>query len=135
MVRQVTRIGVYGVALRDRSLLLTMNKSGFYKGLLSLPGGGVEFGETAEETLRREFKEEVAMSFKQMKLLDNLSFFGQDSSYAFHHMGQIYQVDDCSILPDIIAEEQHDWYPLNTIDLAHLVPFSKIMVQRFRSQQ
>lgn len=40
-----------------------------WRGLLSVPGGHIEVGETAEEAVRREVKEEVGLDVKPVKLL------------------------------------------------------------------
>ena len=47
----LSRFGAYGILLGDSAILLTRKKSGPYKGLWDLPGGGIEFGETPEEAL------------------------------------------------------------------------------------
>jgi 8-oxo-dGTP pyrophosphatase MutT (NUDIX family) len=54
-------------------LLVVRQKRGPYAGKLDFPGGGIEFGESAELALRREFSEEVAMEFDSLQLIDNLT--------------------------------------------------------------
>ena len=45
-------IGCYGVVYNDEGEVLLIKKArGAYKGQFDLPGGGIEYGETAEETL------------------------------------------------------------------------------------
>lgn len=135
-LRKVIRIGVYGVALQDNMILLTSKGTcGCYAGLLDLPGGGVEFGESPEETLRREFQEEVGMSFAEMKLLDNLSHT-QDvhnvpDPFAFHQLGQIYSVTGVHAIPDVLAQDEFAWYPLAALRPEQLTPFAKVVFSRF----
>jgi 8-oxo-dGTP pyrophosphatase MutT (NUDIX family) len=50
----IERTAVRGVLFRDPDLLLLSSRHGDYK----FPGGGVEPGESFEEALRREFREE-----------------------------------------------------------------------------
>lgn len=50
-VDQISRYGAYGVLLQEGEILLTLKKSGPYLGLWDLPGGGIEFGETASKTM------------------------------------------------------------------------------------
>ena len=44
----------------EKKTLLIRQKRGPYAGKLDFPGGGIEFGESPEQALRREFAEEVA---------------------------------------------------------------------------
>jgi len=48
-LRKVTRIGAYGVAIRDMLYCLPQKGQWCYAGLLDLPGGGIELSETPEE--------------------------------------------------------------------------------------
>ena len=95
-LKQITRIGVYGILVEDSKILLTTKIKGPYKGLLDLPGGGIEFGESPKETLQRELEEEVGIQFAEEFFFDNLSFQAEylenENSYKFHHLGLIYEV-------------------------------------------
>lgn len=59
---QLRRVGVYGRCITDDSILLT-RLAPFEpdRDKWTLPGGGMEFGETPHETLRREFVEETSL--------------------------------------------------------------------------
>ncbi|MDB6080757.1 MAG: pyrophosphohydrolase [Chlamydiia bacterium] len=128
-LRRVTRIGVYGIAICDGLALLTVKKGGCFKGLLDLPGGGIEFGESPEQTLRREFLEEVAMTFDTMQLLDNLShtrsILQVEDPFHFHHLGLIYRVSGCVAVPGLPCEEEFAWYPIKDLQNERLTPFAQ----------
>ncbi|WP_114854255.1 NUDIX domain-containing protein [Brachybacterium sp. YJGR34] len=53
--------GVYGLWQQDGRLVLVRKTRGPYTGLLDLPGGTPEAGETTEQTLRRELHEETGV--------------------------------------------------------------------------
>lgn len=126
---QKTRIGVYGIALRDRHLLLTMKTAGAYEGLLDLPGGGIEFGENHEMALRREFQEEVGMAFTTCRLVDNCSHCQEvvlpPDWFQFHHLGSLYMVDDPQELPTP-GQDPFGWYHIDELTSEQLTPFAKV---------
>lgn len=62
-------IAVDGVIIRDESILLIKRKNQPFKGMWALPGGFVEYGETVEEAILREVKEETGMDAKIKRLL------------------------------------------------------------------
>jgi ADP-ribose pyrophosphatase YjhB (NUDIX family) len=101
MTRQVMRVGVYGVAMNEGKVLLIKQKTGPFTGLYDFPGGGLEFGESVEQALRREFMEEIAMEFQSLKFIDNLTATvevpgaASDQPYSFYQIGMIYQVEGC----------------------------------------
>lgn len=61
--------GVKALILKDNKFL-AMHNNGVKEDLWELPGGRMEFGETAEETLKREIMEETGLLVKPIKLLD-----------------------------------------------------------------
>ncbi|HEV7958653.1 MAG TPA: NUDIX domain-containing protein [Acidimicrobiales bacterium] len=71
MSRQHTSVRAYGVLVRDESVLLVRSSSPqIVPPLWWLPGGGIDFGESPEDTLLREFHEETGLAIKDPILLD-----------------------------------------------------------------
>jgi 8-oxo-dGTP diphosphatase len=65
---QSIRIRAAGILVHDGKILLVRHeKNG--KSYWLVPGGGVDFGESAEEALVREYKEEVGLDVKVGKLV------------------------------------------------------------------
>lgn len=62
------QLGVSTLVLYEENLLLVKRGKQPAKGLWSLPGGRVEWGETLQEAARREVKEETGL------LVENLTF-------------------------------------------------------------
>ncbi|MFA0962995.1 NUDIX domain-containing protein [Roseivirga sp. BDSF3-8] len=64
------RVRVCGICLMDGGLLLTEHKGLGPQGRLWIPpGGGMQYGESAEECLVRELKEETGLEIAAGKLL------------------------------------------------------------------
>ena len=128
-INQISRYGAYGIVLQDSKLLLILKKSGPYKGLWELPGGGIEFGETPEEALKRELLEETALSASRLEFLSHATFNGEyeknGERYGFHHIGMIYKVMDANHVPNLIPEEEGRWFSLSDIKLDELTPFAR----------
>lgn len=96
-MKNVMRVGVYGVSLENNKMLLIIQKSGPFQNKFDFPGGGVEFAETIEDALRREFQEEVSCTFKSCNLLYNLTstidvLLEKEESYSFYQIGMIYKI-------------------------------------------
>ncbi|MGD0795082.1 MAG: NUDIX hydrolase [Dehalococcoidales bacterium] len=63
-------VGVGAVVIRDRSLLMVKRAQEPSLGKWSIPGGGVELGETLYEAVKREVFEECSVTIEIERLLD-----------------------------------------------------------------
>ena len=81
-----------------------------------LPGGRMEFGENAEETLKREIQEELGVHVNPIKLIDTWNHVRDNN---FHIAGVVYY---CQLESnDIRLSDEHDGY--EWIDINH---YSKV---------
>lgn len=55
-------------------------------------GGGIEFGETAEEALRREFAEELGVTLTDVRLLDVVENIFDYEGHPGHEIAFVYSV-------------------------------------------
>lgn len=69
-----SHLGVYGILLKNRSILLVKKSRGPYTGKLDLPGGKPEHGESPQQTQAREILEETGVRAHASKLFDNAKF-------------------------------------------------------------
>lgn len=128
-----SRHGSYGILIQDGKVLLTQNHSGPYQGLWGLPGGGIEFGESPEDTLQREFLEETGLSITNIHPLRVITTCGSsgsdEGSYHFHHICHVYRILVWEKRPEHIAEEQMQWVALDSISYDQLIPFTKRVLE------
>ncbi len=121
--QQITRIGVYGVIMNQRKMLLIRQQKGPYAGKLDFPGGGIEFGETVEQALRRELTEEVSMVFDRCHLIDNLTttvdILQPHKAAIFYQIGMIYRIDGCRPINEGQTELESLWVDPMTLQEEH----------------
>lgn len=119
-------------------ILLTLKKSGPYKGLWGLPGGAIEFGETPEEALKRELIEETALVGAELELLCVATNFGEVDYHGerveFHHIGIIYKVRNALLNPNLTPEEEGRWALLADLKQEELTPFAQQILSHVNSR-
>lgn len=91
-------LGVYGIFFQDNKVLVIKKSRGPYAGQYDLPGGGLEFDENVEESLKREFLEETNSTVNEMSLIGVNEYrceFKKENGELkdFHHLGIYYKVD------------------------------------------
>jgi ADP-ribose pyrophosphatase YjhB (NUDIX family) len=91
--------GAYGILTNNLAseILLVRKSRGPYTGLLDLPGGRIEPGESPEDAVRREFVEETG---QDVRVEGRIGDFDHTVSYSppglgevnLHHIGVIFRV-------------------------------------------
>ena len=80
------RVGVYAVIIENNKILLTRQWDGY-----SLIGGGVEKGETIEESIVREVKEETGLTIMPDKIIHQATtFFKRNAEAQANQSIQLY---------------------------------------------
>jgi ADP-ribose pyrophosphatase YjhB (NUDIX family) len=125
---------ITGVAIYDGKVLLQKPAD---EGFWFLPGGRAEFLETAEETLRREMREELHTDIAIERLLWVVENFFQHGGRSFHELGLYFLMSfpenspmldtgQTFIVREIIHETTYEfifqWHPLDSLKDIPLYP-------------
>jgi len=80
--------GVGAVVVGSQGVLLARRDKPPGKGLWSIPGGGVEIGETQMESVKREVEEETGVQCEVLELISTFDFITKDDAGAieFHFL-------------------------------------------------
>lgn len=120
------RLGAYAVVLQDDHILLTrISPMGYPSGTWTLPGGGVDHGESPHVAVRRELYEETGLQASTIRLVDvhdiHVVAPGRDDRYEdYHGVHLLYAVQ---VLP---GTSPHVVEVDGTTDLACWVPLSEV---------
>jgi len=76
--RELPRVGVGAVVIRDGRILLVKRGSSPGKGLWAPPGGLVELGETVREAAEREILEETGITIRAKEAFYTFDFIDRD---------------------------------------------------------
>ncbi|RKT53822.1 NUDIX hydrolase [Saccharothrix australiensis] len=83
----------------DGAVTFVHQRKGPYAGHWLLPGGGVEVGETAEETARREVLEETGCRVGRLDLFAVYEFLGEWAQGPYHLVMFAFRADEPSTVP------------------------------------
>lgn len=128
-----THVGAYGFIIKDDCIALIKKARGGYKGMLDIPGGGIEHDETPSDALKRELMEEAGVTVNNFELIDVTSRtfkwqMYEDTIEDLHHIGVLYKVD---VFEDEVKSEADgidsagcNFYKINELDKEQLTPFA-----------
>ena len=115
--------GVGVVVFRDKEVLLVRRVTDPDKGLWSIPGGGVEVGETQSEAAVREVLEETGFNVRILELVSTADVIVPDKSgnIEFHYLLNHYlgEVLSGSIRPES-PDAEVCWFPINSLPLEEM---------------
>ena len=119
---------------QKNQILLILRRSPPYAGTWSLPGGAVQVGETLEEALKREIREECGIDVKIHSHFDIISrIFPDEKGKIQYH----YVIINYLCLPmegKVIAGSDAAnvrWVSLNELDQIELAKGIKEVIQKF----
>lgn len=138
---ELFHVGVYGILIKDKKILLIKKSRGAYKGMFDLPGGGIEFGEKIERTLEREFKEETGITIKDYSFFGNNEYFcdyinDSNEPKKLHHIGIYYIVsnlfdDTLKTDPDGHDSLGAEFIDITELDKIEIAPIAKKIILAF----
>ena len=100
---------VAAIIKKDNKILIASRKKGEFAGMFEFPGGKIEQGETPQEALKREIKEELDAEIEVGKLIDIVEY-----DYPTFHLSM--QCFWCELKQDKIELREHEaakWLNLN----------------------
>ncbi|MEK6890108.1 MAG: NUDIX domain-containing protein [Nanoarchaeota archaeon] len=109
MVEKYQKIVVTGLLKREGKVLILKrsSKEDFLPNYWELPSGKVEFGETVEQALKREFKEETNLDIEVKSPYKIFSYLSDNKNR--HTIEIIFHVS-CKDIKKLIISEDHQEY-------------------------
>lgn len=119
-------IRVYGLLIRDEKEILITDECRYGQFFTKFPGGGLEYGESIHDCLKREFQEELGIEISIHSLYYLTDFFVQSAFVPEDQIISIYYLIDYSLknqlnfakynIPFSEEIERFRWMPLKNLD-------------------
>jgi 8-oxo-dGTP diphosphatase len=112
-------VGVGAVIVHEGKILLEKRKNAPGKGKWSIPGGLVELGESTEQAVVREVKEETGLEVEEPRLIDVVNNISLDEKGKTKYQYVIvdYLVKVRHGVPKAASDaEELKWVPLNDVE-------------------
>lgn len=138
-------IRVYGLMINDRQEVLVSDEHRFNRKFTKFPGGGLEWGEGIQETIIREWQEELEIDIKVEELFYVNDFFQpsafrkEDQILSFYYFVKSleelkFPIGESPCHPDHEGEAFR-WLPIHLInDDSFTFPIDKIVAQLLQSR-
>jgi len=111
-------------------ILATARGYGEFKGMWEFPGGKIEPGETPQQALAREIKEELATTIKVGELIDTIEY-----DYPEFHLSM--DCFWCEVIEGnlvLLEAQEARWLTKNELDSVQWLPADLWLVERIRRE-
>ncbi len=122
---------VAAIIRKDGKIFATQRGYGAYKDYWEFPGGKIEEGETPEEALIREIKEELATTIQPERFLMTVEY-----NYPEFHLSMDCFI--CSIVegePELLEHESACWLTMEHLHDMNWLPADLLVVDRLSLQR
>ena len=130
-------VGVGAVILDEGKILLEKRKNAPGKGKWSIPGGLVDLGESIEQAVIREVKEETGLEVYEPRLVDVVNYvsLGEQGAVRYHFVIVDYLVTVKEGKPKAASDaEALKWVPFNEVEEYNLTKSFRRFFQRNRQK-
>ena len=132
--KPIMATSVTGIILDNENVLFEKRAD---NGMWCIPGGSIEFGESLEEALKREVKEETSLSIFNPEL-----FNIESNVHVIYPNGdEVYYTDVVFVVKDFVGELTPDnestdlrWFPITNLP-ENIVPMQKIYLEKYAEEQ
>jgi len=127
--------GVYGIIRRNNQILVIRKARGPYTGLYDLPGGSPKAGETPEQTVIREIKEETNCDVISHTLVGEKTIFFSAFTKAsgekgcLQHTGVLFNIEvsgEPTTQGDGLDSNGAEWVDIDSLSCQNATPFALI---------
>lgn len=120
---------VAAIIIKDNKIFATQRGYGEFKGGWEFPGGKVEAGESLENALVREIKEELDADIKVRELFETVEY-----DYPNFHLTMYCFI--CDLLSEDFILREHDdarWLGKDELDSVDWLPADERLVEGFKT--
>lgn len=116
-------VAVSGIILRDNAVLMIKRGHEPAKGWWSVPGGHVEWGESVQDALIREIREECNIAIKPVRLFSIVEAIDQHNPPNYHYILLDYIAEYISGEPRIGSDaDDIGWFTESALKKMKVVP-------------
>ena len=124
------RRGVKALLAHDGQVLLVKERHSTGEPFWTLPGGGVEPGESKRDALHRELREELNCQILPQSPVEQLVYVHSSQ----HRTATVYTVIECGLLSDLDPSHPHGvldarWVPADAVP-ARTLPQIRVLCER-----
>lgn len=121
---------VAAVIMKDGKVFATQRGYGEFKDGWEFPGGKVEAGESPEEALRREIREELEVEVNVGDLIDTIEY----DYPAFHLSMKCYACTISGGSPHLLEHEAARWLSADQLDSVAWLPADITLIPKIAGQ-